>query len=286
MYKVRFGPAGNDELFYELKYKSSVDAPRWLRENMGLSAYEISFGRGVRLGQETAMKIAEQARKYDIEITGHAPYYINLANLENFEKNYNYIRSSLEAMRWLGGRRLVVHPASQGRMDRETAIQNTEKSLKMVIDRLENEGFDDYLLCVETMGKYKQIGNVEEIARLCQISEKIIPCVDFGHVNALLQGQLQTRPQKIVEIMEYLENAIGMEKLRKLHVHWSPLAYGPAGEKYHTTLSDTDWVFPFAPLAKYILENDLRPVIISESKSIMAQDAKRLLEEFEGCQSS
>ena len=40
---AKFGPAGNSESF---PYKSSVDAPRWLRE-IGLDCYEYQCGKGV-----------------------------------------------------------------------------------------------------------------------------------------------------------------------------------------------------------------------------------------------
>lgn len=58
---MRFGPAGNSDRFYAEGYKSSYQAPAWLA-NMGLSAYEYSFGRGVALSQESAEKIRAQAR--------------------------------------------------------------------------------------------------------------------------------------------------------------------------------------------------------------------------------
>ena len=42
---VRFGPSGNCDLFYELGFKDSEEAPKWLNE-MGLSAYEYGFTLG------------------------------------------------------------------------------------------------------------------------------------------------------------------------------------------------------------------------------------------------
>ena len=76
---VRFGPAGNDIKFYADGNKSSVDAPHWLA-GLGLDAYEISFGRGIRMTDKTAEIIGRQAETYHLKISVHAPYYINLAN--------------------------------------------------------------------------------------------------------------------------------------------------------------------------------------------------------------
>ena len=274
--KVRFGPAGNDKLFYAQGHKSSTQAPKWLREQMNLDAFEVCFGRGVRLGEQTARTIAEAAKQHDIQISAHAPYYINLTKNESFESNYRYVSQALRALKWLGGTRLVVHLGSQGELARDVAMENTAKNLLAIIERLEQDGFDDFFLCIETMGKYRQIGNLEEIAALCKLSPRVIPCVDFGHLNCLFQGELQTNTDKIAQIMTYLEQQIGLEKLRILHIHWSAIEFGEAGEKKHTTLDDKKWAFSFEPLAQIIKQKNLTPTIICESQEIMAQDAKLL----------
>ena len=71
-----FGPAGNAENF---PYKSSADAPRWLRE-IGLDCYEYQCGKGVHVGEATARKVGQAARERGIALSLHAPYFINLAN--------------------------------------------------------------------------------------------------------------------------------------------------------------------------------------------------------------
>jgi deoxyribonuclease-4 len=76
--KIRFGPAGNSDSFYEQGYKSSVDMPKWLHEK-GLSAYEYACTHGVNISEKTARAIGEEAGMYDIALSIHAPYYINLA---------------------------------------------------------------------------------------------------------------------------------------------------------------------------------------------------------------
>ena len=47
---AKFGPAGNADTF---PYRSSIDAPRWLRE-LGLDCYEYQCGKGVNVGEDTA----------------------------------------------------------------------------------------------------------------------------------------------------------------------------------------------------------------------------------------
>ena len=47
---IRFGPSGNSKEFYDEGYKSTFQAMKWISEK-GLTAYEYSFGRGVRIGR-------------------------------------------------------------------------------------------------------------------------------------------------------------------------------------------------------------------------------------------
>ena len=55
-----FGPGGNSESFYNEGYKSTLQAPAWLRAR-GLDAYEYQAGNGLTAGTETLRKIGDAA---------------------------------------------------------------------------------------------------------------------------------------------------------------------------------------------------------------------------------
>ena len=283
--EVRFGPSGNDALFYAQGFKSTVQAPKWVSE-LGLSAFEYSFTRGTNMTMDTARKIGAEAEKYGIEMSAHAPYYVNLGKGpfkigdEEFAKNYKWISKCIELVNAMGGNRVVVHLGSQGEFGREVAVENVRVNLSNIIKELDKNGLSNFLLCIETMGRPKMIGTHEEICSLCSIDERVIPTLDFGHINCILQGELQRNSNKIREIMDYVESMIGLEKLRKIHIHWSAIVYTDKGERMHTILDDEKWNFDFGVLASIIIEKGLFPVVICESKNIMAQDAVKLLNEF------
>jgi deoxyribonuclease-4 len=244
---------------------------------LGLSAYEISFGLGVRMTDKTAQIIGERAKAHGIQISVHAPYYINLANPDPIaiEKSYHYIKRSLELLRIMGGERLVVHVGSQMELPRSVALDNCRKNLKNVIKRLDDDGIKDFLLCIETMGKYRQIGNPDEICDLCSVDERVIPTFDFGHINCLMQGQMN-----VAEIFAAAEKKLGNEKLKKLHIHLSFIRFGEKGETEHTTLDDTKWGFDIETILTEVIRRDLAPTIICESASVMAQDAVKIMEKY------
>ena len=112
---IFFGPAGNSESFYEQGHKHTVQAFKWLAD-MGLNAFEYSFGRGVRIKQETAELIGQAAAEHSVRMSVHAPYYINLATHEPEKavNNFRYLRQSAEAARWMGAKRVVFHPRRTG----------------------------------------------------------------------------------------------------------------------------------------------------------------------------
>lgn len=275
---IKFGPAGNCKTFYDEGYKRTLQAPEWLKSK-GLDAYEYSFGKGFTLPDETSVAIGKEMKKYGIAISVHAPYYINFATPldENAEKSYGYVLESLRKLRLLGGNRLVVHPASQGKMERGEAIELCNKRLSILKEKIIEAGYSDMYICLETMGKSAQIGTYEEILDFCTIYEKYIPTFDFGHINALTQGSLKTK-EDYKKIIDRSIEVIGREKTNIAHIHFSKIEYSSRGEVKHLTLEDDVYGPNFEPLAEILKEYNLNCTVISESKEYMGRDAKILKE--------
>jgi len=273
---IKFGPAGNCESFYAEGHKQTIEAAKWLKEK-GLEAYEYSFGKGILLSDETAAKIGEEMKKYGITISIHAPYFINFANPDDemVEKSYGYVINSLKKLRIVGGNHLVVHVASCGKMDRADAVALTKKRLAILKDRILAEGFGDMYVCLETMGKSAQIGTVDEILDFCTIYDHYMPTFDFGHINALTQGSLKTEKDYEDIILKCFEK-LGEYRTKNVHIHFSKIEYSSKGEVRHLTLEDTKYGPEFEPLARVLKKYNMEPVIISESKGIMAIDAMKL----------
>lgn len=122
------------------------------------------------------------------------------------------------------------------------------------------------------MGKFAQIGTVEEVAEFCNVDESIYPCVDFGHVNARTLGSLKTA-KDYENVILYLQNAIGTEKTKRMHVHFSKIMYSAKGEVKHLTFADDVYGPKFEPLAEVLVKYNLEPVILSESQGTQAEDA-------------
>ena len=268
---IKFGPSGFCEEFSK-NHKSTDEMPMWLQKH-NLKCYELSFTNGVRLSFETAEKYGECFRKADIEISVHAPYYINFANPDPImiEKSNGYIIESLKRMKYLGAKKLVFHPGTQMKMTREEAFENTYNNIKNLIKVLDDYGFNDYYLCPETMGKHGQIGTVEEIAKICSIDDRIIPTIDFGHVNSFNGGSLKAE-EDYSEIFEIFKRYLG-ERFNKVHIHFSKIEYGKKGEIRHLTFDDNVYGPEFEPLANVLKKYKIDACVISESAGTQTKDA-------------
>lgn len=270
---IKFGPSGNSESFYAAGFAHSEQSAKFVKD-FGLDCFEYSFGRGVHMSEGKAISIGEAFKECGIEISVHAPYYINFANPldENAQKSYGYVLDSAKILKLMGGTRVVFHPATQGKMQREEAVSLTEERMKILRDYVYLNDLQDIKFCPETMGKLAQIGTLEEIIRLCKIDDIYLPAIDFGHINAREQGSLKT-VSDFKERLEYMISELGFERVKHFHVHFSKIQYSAKGEVRHLTFEDAEYGPNFEPLAIALKELKLEPFIVSESAGTQAEDA-------------
>lgn len=274
--RARFGPAGNSEDFFEAGNKSAMEAPAWIRSH-GLDCYEYQCGHGVRISEDAAEVLGQKANEHDILLSVHAPYYISLSSTEaeKRDNSITYILQTLRAAKAMGADRIVVHSGSCGKITRLEALKLASDTLYRALDKAEQEGYGNIYICPETMGKVNQLGTVEEVIKLCQISDRLLPAVDFGHVNAQTIGGLQTKDD-FARILDAMEKKLNPMQAREFHAHYSRIEYTKAGEKKHHTYAETEFEPEFEPLAELLAEGEFAPRIICESAGTQTKDAAEI----------
>lgn len=272
-----FGPAGNAASFAAAGFRATADAPAWLAQ-MALTAYEYQCGRGVRVGTETAQKIGQAARENGITLSLHAPYFINLSTdtEEQREKNTRYVLESCRAAQDMGADRIVVHTGGLGKRSREAAMENSRYNVRMLLDQKETAGYDAVTICLETMGKVNVIGTAEEIMALVALDDRLLPCIDFGHLNARTHGGMCTR-EDVKALYDLMENTIGVARARQFHSHFSKIEYGKGGEVRHLTFADTVYGPEFDAVAQETVARGYTPRFICESAGTQAEDAVAMM---------
>lgn len=277
---IRFGPSGNSDSFYEQGFKTSSQMPAWLAA-MGLDAYEYSCTKGVNISKRTAAEIGREAEKNKIFLSIHGPYYINLTSQEEDkqENSKRYILETLKVAKWMGAKRVVIHTGSCSNMDRTLALKLAMKALAETIVMADAAGYGDISICPEVLGKHNQLGTLEEIMEMCQMDERIIPTIDFGHLHARGLGRMNSQ-KDFEDVIDIIENSIGKERARKIHCHFSRIEFSKGGEKKHWNFADKQYGPEFEHLAPVLVDRQMEPVIICESRGMMAEDALEMKKMF------
>lgn len=258
----------------------STGAIEFVRQE-GLNAYEYQGTRGVRISEEKAEKLGENADKYDVWASIHAQYWINFASQEKetIEKSKDRLFKAARIGALMNAHQVVFHPAYYSDRSEKEAMELVIEGVTEVVDRLRDEKIE-ILVGPETSGKKSQLGSLDEIIHICQEVPMTAPTVDFAHIHARQGGVLENK-EDYLKIFEKVESELGSEIAQNLHTHFTELKFTEKGEQKHLTYG-TDYSPPFEPLAEVIVENGYTPVIISESP-IRDKDAlkyKKILEDF------
>lgn len=277
---AKFGPAGNCQAFYDAGYKSTSQAPAWLKE-IGLDAYEYQCGQGVRGSDEAFAKVGEAARASGISLSLHAPYFISLSGIETEKrlKSLDYISQSVHAAEMMGAGIIVIHTGSASKISRAEAVELAKDTMRRALEALPDT---KVAFGLETMGKLNQLGTLEEVIDICKIDKRLRPVVDFGHLNARNIGNYFVTEDDYKRVFDLIGTELGAEYAEKLHCHFSKIEFTGAGEKKHLTFADTVYGPEFEPLAEVIAKQGLSPTIICESDGTQAQDALTMKNMYKG----
>lgn len=269
-----FGTAGTPDGY---NGSGSVGYVSWLK-NRGLNAFEYQCGRGVRLSQETAEGLKTAAEVNGIRLSLHAPYFISLSSVDPQKRlnSVDYILQSAAAAQVIGAGRIIVHSGSVSGMERGEAFALALETMKLAIAALDDAGLGHIAICPETMGKQNQLGTVGEVCDFCRLDERLIPCIDFGHLYARSLGAVEGY-EASAAVLDEIKNALGTERMRNLHIHFSHIEFTAGGEKRHLNFRDGQFGPDFEPLCRALEDAGAEPVIISESAGMQDEDALEMM---------
>lgn len=271
-----FGPAGLADSFKTKGYKKSIQVADYLSE-FGLSAFEYQAGRGVKIGPDAAKQLGDVLAEKNIQVSIHAPYFISMSSLEEEKRlnSVNYILQSARALDAMGGRRVIFHSGSCAKLTRQEALSKAMNTMGLMMEAIDANGLGHMTLCPETMGKVNQLGSLDEVLALCTVDKRILPCIDFGHLNARDGGIIKGKDDYL-RIIDRMAQTLKDDRFMYFHSHFSKIEYTTGGEKRHLTFRDTVWGPEFEPLMDVVYENNLSPVFICESAGTQAEDAQTM----------
>lgn len=271
-----FGPAGLADSFKTKGYKKSIQVADYLSE-FGLTAFEYQAGRGVKIGTDAAKQLGAVLSDKNIQVSIHAPYFISMSSVEEEKRlnSVNYILQSAQALDTMGGRRIIFHSGSCGKITRQEALSKAMNTMGLIVQAMNENGYSHMTLCPETMGKVNQLGSLDEVLALCTVDKRILPCIDFGHLNARDGGIIKGKDDYL-RIIDRMAETLKDDRFTRFHSHFSKIEYTTGGEKRHLTFRDTVWGPEFEPLMDVVYENNLSPVFICESAGTQTEDAQAM----------
>ncbi len=272
--RLRFGTAG---IPLSTDKRSTVDGIKRVRE-LGLDAMELEFVRGVNMKTELAKKVKYVAKKNDVLLTAHAPYYINLnaAEKAKVEASKNRIVQSAERLYDAGGWSVVFHAGYYLKQPKESVYQKILEALKDIQRELMDKGIKVWIR-PELTGKPTQFGDLKEIVKLSEEVEMVLPTIDFAHAHARNKGKCNST-EEWREMLAFMEDRLGRDALDNMHIHMSGIEYTSKGEKRHLPLQESD--MRWEDLLKVLKEFKVKGVVISESPNI-EDDALLMKKKYE-----
>ena len=247
--EIKFGPASLgpvDDAISNLEYF----------HKLGFGACEIAFTYSIYIKEQDAKRIGEAAKNLGIQLSIHAPYFINLNSTENVkvEASKKRILKCLEIGTFLGAKYVVFHPGFYGKDSRDKTYEKIKKEI-IELQKIRKEKKYIPKLAPETMGKINVFGSIEEIAQLVR-DTGCHACIDFAHILARSNGNY-----RFEETLKLFKN------LDELHIHFSGIEYGEKGERNHkkTPLSAWEDLIKALPENKKIFIVNESPDLIKDS---------------------
>jgi deoxyribonuclease-4 len=260
--RVFLGPAGIPVAAEE---RTTTGGLLTLRR-LGLDAMEVEFVRSVYLSRGAAESVGELADQLGIQLTVHAPYFINLLSekRETVEASKRRILESLDRAEAMKAEAVVVHPAYYGKLGREEAFEEMERVTHELLDGAEAIG-GKAKLAYETMAKESQFAGLDELLRLMETvkSSRLTICVDFAHLYVRGNGRIN-----------YAEVLDKLRSFSHIYSHFSNMKYNPKTRRFTDVHEPIDDHPPFKPLAEEILRRGIDITIISESPILEADSLK------------
>lgn len=237
-----------------------------------LDCLEMAWGHGVKMGDAMADRIATAAAEHEIELTAHAPYYVNLCGEAQ-------IVAASEKRLWdaarladrCGAKSVCFHPGFVGKHKPVAAARRVATVLRRLRKRMKGAGLAVDLR-PELTGAQTQVGSFEDLLGWCESIEGLRPCIDFAHQYARTLGESNGYDAFRV-MLDAIERRLGRPALDRLHVHLSGIEYGTRGERRHLPLRKSK--FRYRDVMKAIADAKVSGWVICESPS-QEEDALHL----------
>ena len=171
----------------------------------------------IPIKDELTYKAYELMKEHNMNLENviiHAPYIVNLGNLENFDFSVSFLKEEVRRAAELGIKNVVLHPGASVSYTKEESIQSIIDGLNLILDNNLN-----VTICLETMaGKGSEIGsNLKEMKTIIdgvKFKDKIGVCLDTCHLS-----DSGIDISKFDEYLDLFDKEIGLSYIKCIHIN-------------------------------------------------------------------
>ncbi len=207
-----------------VSYKSNNQLVGSAREAIGYGANTFMFYTGAPQNTnrgDIRSEFTDEAKKLmddnGIDINNvivHAPYIVNLANMNNFNFSVSFLKEEVKRCSTLGIKYMVLHPGSAVNVSRIEAIENISKGLNLILDN----DYDVKILLETMAGKGNEIGRsfeeIRDIIDKINFPDKIGVCLDTCHLN-----DAGYDIGNFDNVLDLFDNIVGIDKIYCVHIN-------------------------------------------------------------------
>ncbi len=202
---------------------------------------------------------SEMAKRLDVNLSIHTPYYMDLGS--NTDLTENCINSIRHAALILNAREGDVVVTSlglyDGKTDREEIDGNIMANLEDIMGWWQDNGLTPRL-GIEIPGQEDVFGSLEQVLDVCDQIPGVIPVVNFSHHHSRTNGSLL----EVDDFLDLLENVEPYSDGR-IHTAFAGVEYTEGNERRLTPIKKGD--LKFEPLAEALIEMKPNATVISSS---------------------
>jgi deoxyribonuclease-4 len=204
-------------------------------------------------------KIGQMAKRLDVSISLHTPYYMDLgSNNELTESCINSIRRAATVVNALNGETVVTNLGLYtGKLPEDEIDVNIEENVAGIMDWWKENKIRPKL-GVEITGHQSVYGSLDQVLDLCNSVDGVVPVINFPHYHSRTNGSL-IESEDFLELLQEVEPYCDGRMLTS----FAGVEYNDGNERRLTPIKKGD--LKFEPLAEALCELNPEATIISTS---------------------
>jgi len=247
------------------KKLNTIEGLKRVKE-LNLDGMELEFVHSIHVKKEKTSEINKVVKENNLIISCHAPYYINLNAQEKpkWHASIQRIVQSAKITYLCNGYSVCFHPAFNMKNTKEEVYNKVKEAIELILKELKKDDIEIWIR-PETAGKISQFGNINELIKLGEEFENVLPCIDWSHLHAVSNGKYNTS-EEFGEVLTLMEKKLGRNALDNVHFHCQGVNYNEKGERNHLNLQESD--LNYKDIVKVWKEFKLKGIVVCESPNV------------------